>query len=59
VLLDGLRGWAVDRGAAQMIVVTAHRDEPKSAALRGQGLTVASEWWVGPAEQAGDHASQR
>lgn len=52
LLLDGLRDWAVRRGAAQIIVVTAHLDEPKRSALQGHGLTLASEWWVGPVDQA-------
>ena len=47
VLFDALRSWAASRDAAQMIVVTARLDEPKRAALRSRGLTVASEWWVG------------
>lgn len=48
LLLDALRRWAASRGAVQLIVVTAHHDEPKRAALRSQDLTLASEWWVGP-----------
>ena len=47
LLLDALRSWAASRDAAQMIVVTAHLDEPKRAALPSHGLTLASEWWVG------------
>jgi hypothetical protein len=47
LLLDALRSWASSRVAAQMIVVTAHLDEPKRAALQSHGLTLASEWWVG------------
>ena len=52
LLLDALRGWAAGRGAAQIIVVTAHLDEPKRAALRSRDLTLASEWWVGPVGSA-------
>ncbi|CAA9301374.1 MAG: hypothetical protein AVDCRST_MAG61-1029 [uncultured Friedmanniella sp.] len=52
-LLDGLRRWAAGRGAVQLIVVTAHLDEPKRAALRSQDLTLASEWWVGPVGDGG------
>ncbi|SDT09476.1 hypothetical protein SAMN04488543_3018 [Friedmanniella luteola] len=48
LLLDAVRAWAADRGAAQLVVVTAHLDEPERAALRSSGLTVASEWWAGP-----------
>lgn len=48
LLLVALRSWAHRRGAAQIIVVTAHLDEAKRAALQGEGLTIASEWWVGP-----------
>jgi GNAT superfamily N-acetyltransferase len=48
LLLDALRDWAASRGAAQMIVVTAHLDQPKRAVLRSRDLTLASEWWVGP-----------
>jgi hypothetical protein len=47
LLLDALHRWAASRDAAQMIVVTAHLDEPKRAALQSHGLTLASEWWVG------------
>ncbi len=47
LLLNALRSWANSSGAAQMIVVTAHLDEAKRAALKGEGLTIASEWWVG------------
>lgn len=46
-LLDALRSWAASRGAVQLVVVTAHLDVPKRAALESSGLTLASEWWVG------------
>jgi hypothetical protein len=36
------------RGAVQVVVVTAHLDEPKRQALRACGLEPASEWWVTP-----------
>ena len=52
LLLDALQRWAASRDAAQMIVVTAHLDELKRAALQSYGLTLASEWWVGSVEQA-------
>lgn len=48
LLVDALREWANSRGAAQLVVVTAHLDQPKRAALQSLGLTLASEWWVGP-----------
>jgi hypothetical protein len=47
LLLDALHSWAASCGPAQMIVVNAHLDEPKRAALQSRGLTLASEWWVG------------
>lgn len=37
---------ARERGAIQTVVVTAHLDEAKRAALRTCGLAIASEWWV-------------
>jgi len=46
LLLQAFRTWANGRGAAQMVVVTAHLDNAKRALLTGEGLTVASEWWV-------------
>jgi hypothetical protein len=46
-LLDAVRSWARSRGAAQLVVVTAHLDEAQRAALRAAGLGIASEWWVG------------
>ena len=49
LLLEAFRTWANGRGAAQMVVVTAHLDEAKRAVLTGEGFTVASEWWVGAA----------
>ncbi len=47
-LLAAVTREATDRGAAQVVVVTAARDEPKRAALDRGGLTPASEWWVAP-----------
>jgi hypothetical protein len=52
LLFDALGNWATSRGAAQIIVVTAHADKPKRAALKSLGLTVASEWWVGAIERS-------
>ncbi len=48
-LLADARSWGSSRGAVQMVVVTAAADEAKRSALAGNDLTVASEWWVGPA----------
>lgn len=48
-LLDGVRNWGAENGAVQLVVVTAHLDEPKRAALQEAQLTLASEWWVGSA----------
>ena len=45
-LLRSLRSWAAGRGATQMIVVTAQRDEAKRALLNDDQLSFASEWWV-------------
>lgn len=47
-LLAAVTRTATDRGAAQVVVVTAARDDPKRAALDRSGLTPASEWWVVP-----------
>ena len=48
-LVADARSWGSSRGAVQMVVVTAAADEAKRSALAGNDLTVASEWWVGPA----------
>jgi GNAT superfamily N-acetyltransferase len=47
-LLDAARGWAEDRGAAQLVVVSGPHDAPKRALLQGAGLYVASEWFTKP-----------
>lgn len=47
-LLTFARRWATERGAAQLVVVTAAADDPKRAVLNTAGLGLASEWWVGP-----------
>lgn len=47
-LLDGVRTWSAEQGAVQLVVVTAHLDKAKRAALQEARLTLASEWWVGP-----------
>ena len=35
------------RGFAQVIVVTAHRDDGKMAMVKQEELSLASAWWVG------------
>ena len=40
-LLEAARDWAAARGAAQVVVVTAHLDKPKRAALEAAGLSIA------------------
>jgi len=47
-LLDQVRKAALARGAAQVVVVCGHLDEPKRKALEKSSLTVASEWWIAP-----------
>ncbi|ACQ79225.1 acetyltransferase [Beutenbergia cavernae DSM 12333] len=46
-LLRAVTTEARARGAVQVVVVTAHLDEPRREALRAAGLTLGSEWWVG------------
>ena len=48
-LLAEARSWAREQGAVQMVAVVAAADEHKRTALADNDLTVASEWWVGPA----------
>jgi|SRR5579883_699113 len=36
------------RGAAQLVVVCGHEDQPKRAMLQAHGYTLASEWYVTP-----------
>lgn len=47
-LLDQVRRAALPRGAAQVVVVCGHLDEPKRKALEKSSLTIASEWWIAP-----------
>lgn len=47
-LLGALRRTALERGAAQIVVVCGHLDDAKRTALEQSGLSVASEWWVAP-----------
>jgi GNAT superfamily N-acetyltransferase len=49
LLLEAARDWAVSHGAVQVVVVTAHLDQSKRAALQAAGLSIASEWWIGEA----------
>ena len=49
-LLGAATARVRDRGATQLVVVCGHRDEPKRAALRAAGLSLASEWYTGPTE---------
>jgi len=46
-LLRAVGRHAAQRGAAQIVVITAHLDQPKRAMLTASGLSTASEWWVG------------
>ena len=47
LLVAELQAWAATQGAVQIVVVTAHLDEPKRGVLRDAGLSLASEWWTG------------
>lgn len=47
-LLDAVTAQAKERGAAQVVVVCGHLDEPKRQLLSLLGHTIASEWWVKP-----------
>lgn len=47
-LLAHARQALASLGAAQIVVVCGQRDDPKRRALLAQGLSVASEWFVGP-----------
>lgn len=51
-LLRAMQKEAFSRGAAQLVVVCGHLDEPKRAALEGCALTIASEWWVAPLSES-------
>jgi hypothetical protein len=52
-LLRELGRRAVERGAVQAVVVAGRHDDAKRDALAAAGLSVASEWWVGPLDAAG------
>ena len=47
-LLYAVKNEAGQRGASQLVVVRAHLDEAKRAALASCRLAIASEWWVAP-----------
>jgi hypothetical protein len=47
-LLEAAITWAKEQGAAQVVVVTAEKDQAKRAMLAQCGLTIASEWWTKP-----------
>lgn len=47
-LLREVRRTARQKGAAQIVVVCGHLDQPKRMALDAAGLSIASEWWVAP-----------
>lgn len=47
-LLGAVSGAARERGAVQVVVVTAFEDTAKRAALQASGLSIASEWWTRP-----------
>lgn len=49
-LLRAVRRIAQQRGAAQIVVVAGHLDVAKRTALAASGLSIASEWWVGPVD---------
>jgi hypothetical protein len=45
-LVEAVRGWAAERGAAQLVAVTGRHDQPKRDTFRTAGLSIASEWWI-------------
>lgn len=47
-LLRSVRQLGVDRGAAQVVVVSGALDTAKRRLLADADLEVASEWWVAP-----------
>ncbi|HLO04418.1 MAG TPA: hypothetical protein VK191_15010 [Symbiobacteriaceae bacterium] len=47
-LLEAAIAWAKEQGAAQVVVVTAEKDEAKRAMLAESDLSIASEWWTKP-----------
>lgn len=49
-LLHELQHQEKQRGAIQTLVVCGHHDEPKRHFLKQEGLSIASEWYVGEIE---------
>jgi GNAT superfamily N-acetyltransferase len=47
-LLEAVMHEARRRGAAQIVVICAHLDQPKREMLMQTGLSLASEWYVTP-----------
>lgn len=47
-LLEEVMRAAQRRGAAQIVVVCAHLDQPKRAMLAAAGFSIASEWYTKP-----------
>ena len=45
-LLVAARGWLLEQGAAQIVVVSGFHDEAKRAFLDAEGLSPASSWHV-------------
>jgi len=52
LLLAAVRRMARQRGAVQVVVVTAHLDAVKRAMLQRAGLSLASEWWTGSTDES-------
>ncbi|MBI2792845.1 MAG: hypothetical protein HYX61_12885 [Gammaproteobacteria bacterium] len=46
-LIQEIKTLSEKRGATQILVVCGVHDESKRHFLKGMGLTVASEWYVG------------
>ncbi len=47
-LLDHARHLLREKGVAQVLVVCGDLDQPKADMLRGERLTIASNWWTQP-----------
>ncbi|HVX45905.1 MAG TPA: hypothetical protein VHC49_18590 [Mycobacteriales bacterium] len=53
-LLDAALAQMHERGAAEVQVVTAQQDIPKSVMLTDAGLTLVNQWWVKPLAPGAD-----
>jgi GNAT superfamily N-acetyltransferase len=53
-LLKAVCDAAQERGAVQVVVVTAFQDAARRAALQAAGLDLASEWWTRPLQPRAD-----